>query len=100
MNSPRDQEIVSWWGWGKFLLSSHFKSFSFMDFFYRNFQRFFYLGFNEITTRPGDCLVVGVGEKIFVFSRFFHNETTRLSHGGDGVREIFISSKIQIQRNP
>ena len=31
-----------------------------------NFQRFFYLGFNEITTRPGDCLVVGVGEKNFV----------------------------------
>ena len=56
------------------------------------FKDFLNLCFNEITTRPGDCLVVGWGQ-----GNFF---TTRLSHGGDGDREIFISSKIQIKRNP
>ena len=32
MKSPRDQEIVSWWGWGKIILCYHFKLLSFMDF--------------------------------------------------------------------
>ena len=95
MKSPRDQEIVSWWGWEKefcLLTSNHF--------FIEIFKDFFYLGFNEITRDQKIVSWWGWGKKISSSQDFFHNETTRLSHGGDGVREIFISSKIQIQRNP
>ena len=100
MKSPRDQEIVSWWGGGKVrkkIISPHHHheiiSWSLGD------KLFSFIDLKTFSPRDQEIVLWwGWGKRISSSQDFFHNETTRLSRGGDGVREIFISSKIQ--RNP
>ena len=66
MKSPRDQEIVSWWGWGQGNL------------------------FHHETTR----LSRGGGGESSLILKLFHHETRRLSRGGGGGKQCFHHFKL------
>ena len=91
MKSPRDQEIVSWWGWGQGHLFHH-EIISWWG--WGEKKILFPLPHHEIISWSlGDKLfsfMVFFWFKILLILKLFHHETRRLSRGGGGGKEFCV----------